>query len=84
MDTVRNIGYFVLGLVASGLVVVAGLALTNVVEHGVFLAISILLLPIAGVYVYKYGKRLLAWGILTCFIPIALLAIIFFIGSSLH
>lgn len=76
--------YFFMGIILSIVIIIGGLLLTKLIEHGVGIFISIILVPIIGYFFYIDNYKAIGLGMFISTVPIILAGILFMIVSSLH
>jgi len=73
-----------MGIILSIVIIIGGLLLTKLIEHGVGIFISIILVPIIGYFFYIDNYKAIGLGMFISTVPIILAGILFMIVSSLH
>lgn len=74
----------ILGITLSLGIPFLGLLLTNIINHGFAVVLSIILTPLIGIYLLKNKKKQIGIGILIGLIPLTFLIIVFINLSKLH
>ncbi|WP_028980946.1 hypothetical protein [Sporocytophaga myxococcoides] len=76
--------HFFIGVILSIVIIIGGLLLTKLIEHGVGIFISIVLVPIIGYLFYIDNYKAIGLGMFISTVPIIIAGILFMILSSLH
>jgi len=61
-----------------------GMLITKLIEHGVGVVLSIILIPFIGIYLFKSKHKQIGIGVFIGLIPVILFALVFIEMSKLH
>lgn len=81
---IKEIGWSLLGLVSSAILVIIGFVLTKLTGNGLFIGVSMLSVPLIGWYQYTINKKALAIGMFIASLPILYLGFVILVASGLH
>jgi len=83
-QNIRNLLGFCLGIILAITLLVIGVLLTNVLEHGFWALLSVILIPVSGLIFFLSKKKYIGFGLFFSAIPIVILTFLFIQISKLH
>ena len=81
MQKTLNIIY---GVLLAIIIPFFGILITNLIEHGIGIILSIILVPFLGIYLFKSKNKQIGIGIFIGFIPVIIFTLLFIEISKLH
>ncbi len=83
-QNIKNVLGFFSGIILAITFLAIGVILTNILEHGFWALLSVILIPVSGFIFFLSKKKYIGFGMFFSAIPIIILTFLFIQISKLH